>query len=148
MRKLLENYKFGFDFWAAVLFALIMLPNIVYWCIPEFNSLGGNGALDSAATVFQVFGVAFLLCVVQKKRPQKLFFDTLFMTATLAVLLYYAAWIVYFCGIVNRTILIFLAVAPCVALILFALERRNWFAFVPLAVFSVLHIVSTLTIAV
>lgn len=148
MKKFLENYKFGVDFWAIVLFALVMLPNIVYWCIPEFNSLDGNGALDAAATVFQVFGVAFLFFVVQKNRRQKFFFDTLFMTASLTLLLYYAAWVLYFCGIVNRMILIFLAVTPCVALILFALERRNWFAVVPLAVFSVLHFFSILTIAI
>ena len=154
MKKFLEQYKIGLDFWALVLFALIMLPNIVYWCIPAFSDLDVNSATDTAARVFQVIGVALLLFLVQKPQEKKQasekkpFFDSLFMMVTLLLLLYYAAWIIYFCGTLNVAILLFLAGCPCIALALFALERRNFFALVPLIVFSVLHIVATLQIVV
>ena len=152
MRKFFEKYKWGFDFWALVLFAVLMLPNIIYWCIPEFSDLGGDGVIDTFANILQVFGVGLLIFLVQKegkeKKEKKYFFDSLFMTASLMLLLYYAAWMIYFFGTLNTGIVLFLAGCPCIALILFAIERKNYIALVPLAIFGVLHIVSALQLVV
>ena len=152
MRRFLEKYKWGFDFWALILFAVLMLPNIIYWCIPDFSDLGGDGIIDTFANILQVFGVGLLIFLVEKKgeekKEKKYFFDSLFMTVSLLVLLYYAAWIIYFCGTLNTGILLFLAGCPCIALVLFAIERKNYFALVPLAMFSILHIISALQMAI
>ena len=151
MKKFLEKFRWGFDFWALILFAVLMLPNIIYWCIPDFSGLGGDGIIDTFANILQVFGVGLLIFLVQRereeKREKKYFFDSLFMTASLLVLLYYAAWIIYFCGTLNFGVILFLAGCPCVSLILFATERKNYIALVPLAIFSILHIISALQIA-
>lgn len=151
MRKFFEKFKWGFDFWALVLFAVLMLPNIIYWCIPEFSDLGGDGVIDVFANILQVFGVGLLIFLVQKeqedKKEKKYFFDSLFMTVSLLVLLYYAAWMIYFFGTLNFGVILFLAGCPCIALVLFAIERKNYIALVPLAIFSILHIISALQLA-
>ena len=144
MKEFLKRYKFGFDFWALILFAAIMIPNIVYWCLPQYDGLSAEGAIDTAATVFQVIGIALLLFVVQRERKRKAFADSLFMTSCVFLALDYLAWVLYFCGYSNSGVILFLAACPCLALILFEIERRNWFALVPTAVFAVLHIVAFL----
>lgn len=159
MKKFFEKYKLGFDFWALILFALIMIPNIVYWCIPAFTDLNMDGTMDTFARIFQVIGVALLLFMVKKPQEEtdgkkeeqtqsKPFFDSLFMTVSLLVLLYYAAWIIYFCAALNTGIILFLAGCPCLALLMFAVERKNYFALAPLAIFSVLHILSAIQIVI
>ena len=151
MRKFLERYKWGFDFWALILFAMLMLPNIIYWCIPGYSDLGGDGLIDTFANILQVFGVGLLVFLVQKEKAEKkkkYFFDSLFMTVTLLILLYYAAWFIYFFGTLNTGVILFLAGCPCIALVLFAIERKNYIALVPLAIFSILHIISALQLAI
>lgn len=144
MKDLFKKYKFGFDVWGLVLFAVLMLPNIVYWCIPAFNDLGGNSTLDIIATVFEVMGIALLIFVVQKEQKRRYFFDSLYLTASLFVVFYYVAWILYFCGFNQMSIIVFLAVCPCAALLLYEIERKNLPALLPTAVFAVLHVISVL----
>ena len=49
--KLFKDYKWGIDLLGVLLFALVMLPNIVYWCIPDFTGLDGNQIAAIAGAV-------------------------------------------------------------------------------------------------
>lgn len=143
----LKDYKFGFDIWALGLFVLIMIPNIVWFCVPAPNDIlrgdSVNEALDTAATVFQVIAVAVFILIVNKTRKKLNPYSPFFRGASVCLAVYIAAWICYFTGRANGFVIIFLAVMPCLSLGFFELERKCYPALLPTAVFAVLHIVST-----
>lgn len=143
----LKDYKFGFDIWALGLFVLIMIPNIVWFCVPASDDVlrgeSVNAALDTAATVFQVIAVAVFIFIINKNRKKLDPFSPFSFGAVLCLAVYIAAWICYFCGVANAFVIIFLAVLPCLSLGLFELERKCYPALLPTAVFAVLHIVSS-----
>lgn len=144
--KFFGQFKFGVDFWAIGLFALLMIPNIVWWCYSPSNDplrhVTAPTALDVFTYIFQAVSLAVLMFVVRRDRErQRPNFDSPFFTFTLLPLvLYYAAWIFYFCGNPNIAVLIFLGAFPCIALACFACLRKNWIALCPIAVFSALHL--------
>lgn len=142
MKRFFGNYKIGFDLWGFILFAVLMIPNIVYWCLPAFNDLGGNALLDFIALFFEVPSIVFLIVMKRKHPERRHLFDSLYIMTAAMVLFYYVAWIVYFCGFNQLNVILFLTVCPCAALLLYELERKNLLALFPTAVFSVLHIVS------
>lgn len=142
-KNILRGYAPGLDLWGLLLFCVIMLPNIVGWCVPALRKgFAENSALDIAALVFQIIAAAALIFIVQSERRELNFKSSLVGLTGVALLCYYLAWIFFYCGYWNAAVYLFLAVFPCVALVLFEVERRNWFALVPTAVFAVLHIVS------
>ena len=148
MKDLLKKYKFGIDYWGLGLFALLMLPNIVYWCVPQFGGLGGDKPIDIAANVFQVIAVALLIFIVHKERRKPSLSHPLVYLAALFLLVYYIAWIFYFVdyfvGYWNYAVVLFLAVCPCVSLVLYETEAKNYPALLPTAVFAILHILSAI----
>ena len=149
MKKLFEKYKFGIDFWGLILFALIMLPTIVYLCIPGLGKISSSYVgLDVSSKVFQVIAVALLILVVRKERAKFSLTRPLVFFAGIFLMLYYIAWIFFFCGYGNSADLLFLAVCPCVSLLLYEIEGKNWFALCPTAIFAILHVVSTLLLFV
>ena len=74
--KLFKDYKWGIDLLGALLVALLLLPNIVYWCIPDFTGLDGNKALSVIGYVFEALGLAATLAIVRKE-PQRFSFFSL-----------------------------------------------------------------------
>lgn len=68
LRNFFKAYRVGFDLWAIVLFAIIMLPNIIALCIPEFQA-GLNtdtGALEISAPSFR-FSLWYFLFLLSAK---------------------------------------------------------------------------------
>lgn len=143
----IKNYKFGFDVWALVLFGLIMLPNVIWFCIPSQNDILRNESttqvLDVFVTVFQVIMLA-VLCVIKNKNAVKIKFSMFVILSAAFGLLYYVCWILYYCGIVRAVVLLGLCILPCGAFLFYAVDRKNYFAVVPIAVFAALHLTSTL----
>lgn len=146
MKKFFGEYRFGFDAWGLLLFAFVMLPNILWFCIPAPNDVlrgeSGTDALDTAATVFQAVAVALLVFAVRGGGKPR--FVSPFTAGTFAFLsCYYAVWTAYYCGAGNTAVLLILAAAPCLSLMSFELERKNLPALFPTTVFAVLHLVSS-----
>lgn len=140
--KFLKNYKFGFDFPALLLVLLLLLPNIVYWCIPEFYGLRGDRPIDISALLFEGIG-ALLLVLFTRKEQVKFSFFTLFGTLTwLFLLLDYIAWIFYFCNFFNIAVTLFIAVCPCVSLLSFEAEKKHMLSLAPTAVYALLNIIA------
>lgn len=141
--KLFKNYKWSLDLLAALLCALLLLPNLVYWCIPEFTGLAG-GPLAAVATVFLVAGAAALIALRHKDRKPFSFFTLTGTLTWLFLLLTYVAWIFFFFGYAHVVVKLFLAVCPCAALLAFEAERKNLAAVVPTAAFVLLYLIAAL----
>ncbi len=140
----LKQYAFGLDVWGLLLFAVIMLPNIIAFCVPAISShFQENTPLDPAASVFQVISVALLIFIVRREREKIKFSSPLIVLAGLALICYYIAWIFLFCSYLNAAVWLFLAIMPCAALICFEIARKNIFALPFTVVFAILHIIST-----
>ena len=142
------NFRFGIDFWALGLFGILMLPTIVWWCYsPAHDVLRtfSTTAMDVFAYIFQAITIALLVFVVRKDGNTRSidYKSIFFLFGILSLVLYYAAWVYYFCAWVNIAVMLFMAVFPCTALGCFAALRKNWLAFLPLILFFALHLSST-----
>lgn len=56
-------------------------------------------------------------------------------------LLYFASWAGYYAGITNKVIILGLTVFPCLAFMLFAIDRKNKIAVLPIFIFTICHLI-------
>ena len=139
--KLFKQYYFGFDFWGLLLFLLIMLPNFIWFTLPALNDVlraeSVTPITDAIASVCQVLTVACLCFVINKKR------DKLHLTplTIICIIIYYIGWTIYYHGIANACVILMLTIPPCLALILFAADRKNLPAALFATVFAVCHLI-------
>ncbi len=124
----LRKYKIGLDPWGLCLTLLIMLPNFIWFAVPApqdvLRSASGTPAIDTAASVFQVFLVAGL-CGLRNTDACKPARKKMLAGIGMAVAAYWLGWICYYGGIANASLILLLCVAPCVACFLLSLERKN-----------------------
>lgn len=144
--SVLKTHKFGFDFYAALLFAAVMIPNIIWAFVPAPKDMlripSATPELDIVATVFQVLAIASLVIIVYKNADRR---NTLLsLTAYIPTAAYFVCWIVYYCGAVSYLLVVLMAILPCAAFIVYAALRRNFIAIVITSVFLILHLVSTI----
>ncbi len=143
----IKSYKFGFNISAVVVFVLIMLPNIIWFFVPAQNDILRNESstqvLDVFVTVFQILMLA-VLCVIKNIYARKIKFSLFIILSASFVLLYYVCWILYYSGVVHAIVLLGLCIFPCCSFLFYGLDRKNCIALVPISVFSVLHLISTI----
>lgn len=144
--KLFKSYKWGIDFLGVLLTALLLLPNIVYWCIPAFGGLDGQKTLAVFAYIFAVIGIAALIALEHKERPPFAYFTLPGTLTWLFLLLSYVAWIFFYCGFQNVAVALFLAACPGVSFVSFAFARKNYPAAVPAALYTFLHFLAVLVL--
>lgn len=137
-------YKIGFEAGGLILFAVVMLPNFLWFAVPAPNDVLRRESitpiLDMAAQCFQVL-LAAALCMVkntQAKRPMGTKFK---LAVALFVALYYIGWGLYYTGIASSLVILDLCIAPCMAFIAFSAARKNAFSFVFATAFMVCHVV-------
>ena len=142
--KALKAYRFGFDIWGLILFLLVMLPNFIWFAVPAPNDVlrteSATPIIDAIASVCQVLTVACLCFVINQERS-KLWFSPLVIAAVICVVIYYTGWALYYSGIVNAWVVLLLTVPPCLAFILFAIDRKNLPAVLFANGFAVCHLV-------
>lgn len=139
----MKKYCFGFDWRGLLLFALIMLPNILWTLLAGEGDLlmrpTATPGLDMAVSICQVLTIAGMLCLRRRDMPPlKLMGPLLFVAA------YLLMWILYGLGMTHPAVLLGLAVFPCAAILLHLIGRRNIPALLPASLFTVGHAVSTL----
>lgn len=143
----IKDYKFTFNLSAVILFAFIMLPNIIWFAAPPtidpLRSPSLIPMLDILASITQVIMI-FSLCAIKNLTVPKFKFTLLIGAAVIFCFLYYVCWILYYCGVVNGFIMICLCLLPCCAFMFYAIDRKNYISFNPIIIFTVLHFVSTL----
>ena len=143
----LQNYRFGFDFWGLLLFLLVMLPNFIWFAVPAPNDVLRTDSItpvvDIIASVCQVLTIACLCFLINEERG-KLRFSPLVIAAVICVAIYYLGWALYYSGIANTWVILLLTLPPCLAFILFAIDRKNLPAMLFASVFAVGHLIFAL----
>lgn len=143
MKLNLRSYKFGFDLWGLLLFALIMLPNIIWFVFPAPNDILRNGSvtpiIDTIASVFQVIMVAALCAVINKEAPRPMK-TGLEAGVIISVALYIIGWVIYYNGFASPVVILDLCIAPCAAFIIFSVARKNIAAALSAIVFMICHL--------
>lgn len=142
--KSLQNYRFGFDPWGLLLFLLVMLPNLIWFAVPAPNDIlradSVTPVVDAIGSVFQVLTVACLCFVIHKDRS-KLCLSSLIIATIICVAIYYIGWVLYYTANVSPIVILLLSLPPCLAFILFAIDRKNLPAVILATVFAMCHLV-------
>lgn len=139
-----KNYKFGFEIWGLNLFLIIMLPNFIWFAVPAPNDIlraeSVTKVADAIGSVCQVVMVA-ALCVLIHKERKKFSITSLIKAVIVCCLLYWGSWILYYTGVTSAAVILGMTVAPCLAFLFFALDRKNRIALIPIGVFTVCHVI-------
>lgn len=139
----MQKYKFGFNVWGLILFFTIMLPTFYWFLVPAPNDIlreeSVTKVLDTIASVSQVLMI-IALCVVVNKNSKRICITPLIIASIASCLLYFAAWIFYYFGITNPSVVLALCVLPCLSFLFFAIDRKNFIAVIPISVFSICHL--------
>lgn len=140
----MKKYKFGFDYFALLLFIIMMIPTI-FWSFvkaPEdvLRVESVTPVIDIIASISQVIVIASL-CILKKDGTNKPHFTKAVFAAIICILVYYFAWVMYYCAIVNPVIIILLTIPPCVAFLLYSIDRKNIIATVSGILFLICHFV-------
>ncbi|MCI1966927.1 MAG: hypothetical protein LKJ17_12505 [Oscillospiraceae bacterium] len=139
-----KKYKFGFDFWALLLFFLIMIPNFIWFAIPAPNDIlradSVTTVIDIIASICQVLMI-ITLCAIINKAKGRLTLSPLIIIAVVCCLLYFTSWFFYYMGITNAIIILGMTFFPCFTFLLFAIDRKNMIAVIPISIFMVCHLI-------
>ena len=138
------KYKIGFDIRGLILFLGIMIPNCIWFAVPAPDDVlraeSVTWIVDAAGSVFQIMTVASL-CFIKNKSCPALRFTPLIIAAVCCAALYYLGWILYYSAFTGPPVILALTVPPCAALLLYALDRRNYIAVLSGAAFTVCHLI-------
>lgn len=137
------HYRFKIDRWAIRLFAIIMIPNII-WSL----TAGPQDALmvesrtpvcDIIGSIFQVLMLASLILLQRENRPSPMpgpmKVSTIILTGG-----YLLCWVSHFAGFTPLVFILAMAVLPCLAFGAFAIGRKNYLAAAFCTIFTVCHI--------
>ena len=143
---MLKKYKIGFDVWALWIFAAVMLPNIIWLLYLTPNDVlhkeTVTPTVDLIMSIFRWLTIA-ALCFIKNRSSNRSIKSSLPAISGACCMFYYSAWIFYYCGEASNLIIMSLCIFPCIAILVYSYFRKNPFAFVLGAVFTVLHIIST-----
>ena len=135
----MKKYKLGFDVWGLLLFLVIMIPNFIWFVVPAPNDIlrteSVTPIVDSIGNIFQILFVS-ILCMLKRKDLERLKISKLIIMTIVAVGLYYVGWVAYYIGITNPVIIILLTIPPCASFGLYAIDRKNVLALIPIIVFT------------
>ncbi len=141
---MLKGYRLRFEIWGLILFLVIMIPNFIWFTVPAPNDIlraaSVTGGVDTIATISQVL-MAAALCIFVNEKNNGFRITPLIVAVFICCLLYFACWMGYYAGIVNAAVILGLTVFPCLAFMLFAVDRKNMIAVVPISIFSICHLI-------
>ncbi|NMD38493.1 MAG: hypothetical protein GYA87_07435 [Christensenellaceae bacterium] len=139
-----KKYKFGFDIWALLLFLIIMVPNFIWLAIPAPKDIlrvdSTTKTIDTITAVFQFVMIASL-CFIKNSKCKKISINPLIVSAIFCCVLYYLSWLAYYNGFVGTIIILGLTVPPCLAFLLYAMDRKNIIAIISVLFFTVGHLI-------
>lgn len=143
----MPKYKIAFDRWGFLLFLVIMVPNFIWFAVPAPHDIlrgeSATEAIDMIASICQVLFAA-ALCVFINERRDALRLTPLLCGCAVCGALYYAGWILYYLGVAAPSVILLLTVPPCLAFLLYAIDRKNFIAVIPIALFTVCHLTSSI----
>ena len=141
---MLKKYKMGFDIWGLVLFLIIMIPNFIWSAVPAPDDIlrteSTTKVIDTIGSIFQVLMI-FTLCVFINPKRKKLSFTKTIIAMICCCVIYYCCWVFYYLGVTNWLVIMGLTIPPCMAFLFFAIDRKNYISVVPIAIFTVCHVI-------
>ena len=121
-----------------------MIPNFFWFIFPPREDIlrtdSATKTIDVIGSVFQVLMIA-TLCTLKNKESKKIRLTPCIIITAICYLLYITGWIFYYCGITGKSIILVLTLAPCLAFLFFAIDRKNRIAIIPVSVFTLCHLV-------
>lgn len=141
---MLKNYRVGFDIWGLLLFLLVMIPNFIWFAVPAQNDVLRKESItpiiDGIGSVSQVVFIA-AICILIRKDIDKIRFSKLIILSLAMVISYFMGWILYYNGIVNPFVIALLTIPPCMAFIIYTVDRKNIIATISAIIFTVCHVI-------
>lgn len=140
---MLKKYRLGFDIFGLLLFILVMIPNCIWFAVPAPNDVlraeSITPIIDGIGSVSQVVFIA-AICILIRKDVDKIRFSKLIILSIVMVITYFIGWILYYNGIVNPIVIALLTIPPCMAFIIYTVDRKNVVATIPTVIFTVYHV--------
>ena len=119
-----------------------MLPTCLWCVVPApvdvLRVESVTPIVDAIGIVFQILLIAALCCVVNNERG-KLRLSPIIILSIVCVPLYFVGWAFYYFGVATPLVILLMTLPPCVALLLFAIDRKNVPAIVFALGFSICH---------
>ena len=141
---MLKKYRFGFDIFGLLLFLLVMIPNFIWFAVPAPNDVlraeSITPIIDGIGSVSQVVFIT-AICILIRKDVDKIRFSKLIILSLVMVITYFIGWILYYNGIVNPIVIALLTIPPCMAFIIYTVDRKNVVATIPAIIFTVCHVI-------
>lgn len=143
------GYVIAFSLAGLLLYALQLLPNIIWLAMPPANDVLKHNSSPHAAVnlVEQVFGiatVALLIIVITRAGTEGANSSWLLLCGAAFLAGYYAAWVLYYRGNVSPWLLVIgIAAMPPLYFIFVASWMKDYLALVPCAIFGIAHIAIT-----
>ena len=139
-----SHYRLGFDIWGVIIFLVVMFPTCLWCVVPApvdvLRTESITPIVDAIGMVFQILLIAALCCVVNNERG-KLRLSPIIILSIVCVLLSFVGWAFYYFGVATPLVILLMTVPPCVALLLFALDRQNLPAVVCALGFTICHLI-------
>ena len=139
-------WRFGFCIDGAVLFGLLLLPNLLWAFVPAQNDIlrlpTKTEGLDIAVMILRALAVGCLLFLRHINRPSKLRRQVFGILALALCALYWAAWGLYYLGVVQGWVLFSMCWMPGCALIFCGYGNKNYPAQLFALAFLICHSIS------
>ena len=139
-----RKYRLGFDIFGLLLFLIVMIPNFIWFVVPAPNDVLRSESItpiiDGIGSVSQVIFIA-AICILKRKDADKFRFSKFIILSLAMVITYFIGWILYYIGMVNPIVILFLTIPPCMSFIIYTLDRKNIIATIPAIIFAVCHII-------
>lgn len=139
------SYKFGFDYRVLILFAVIMIPNIIWFIIPAPNDVlrieSVIPTIDMIASISQVTMLIILIFVLNRNFKEFEFKNPLVLLCTIVTALYLLSWVLYYLGISTNVVILVMMILPCLAFIFYGIYVQNYISLIPSSIFLVSHFI-------
>ena len=140
----MRKYRLTFGPYGLLVFLLIMIHNLVWFAVPAPDDIlreeSVTPVLDGIASACQVLLVA-ALCAIANRDRERLHLTPLTAASLCCGGLYAAGWAFYYAGFTGPPVILLLALPPCLCFFFFALDRKNYIAVIPIAGFTVCHLI-------
>ena len=143
------GYAIAFSLTGLLLYALQLLPNIIWLAMPPANDVLKHNSspheyLNLIEQVFGIATVALLVIVITRTGIEGRNSSWLLVCAFVFLVGYYTAWVLYFRGNVAPLLLVVgLAAMPPLYYFFVAGWMKDYFAIVPCAIFGIAHVAIT-----
>ena len=145
----LGGYVIAFSLIGLLLYALQLLPNIIWLAMPPANDVlkhnsSPHAALNLVEQLFGIATVALLIIVITRVGTEGRNSSWLLLCAGVFLAGYYAAWVLYYQGNVSSWLLVVgIAAMPPLYYFFVASWMKDYLALIPCVIFGIAHVAIT-----